>query len=87
MKVFDIVKTRDGAIGMITEKNLGSDNYPHDSYSIDFFGNTGRNEKSAWWSDNEGLVVIDNLASFLARAMRHPFGAGLAGALKDYPQP
>lgn len=63
MKILDIVRHTSGAVGMITE---GSG-----SFSIRWLGS--HNIKSAWWSPDEGLEVIDNLPNFLARNMAHPF--------------
>ena len=75
MKILDIVRHTSGSVGMITEG--GS------SFSIRWFGSP--NIKSAWWSPEEGLEVIDNLPNFLAKNMAHPFGNNKQIPDKVYP--
>jgi hypothetical protein len=68
MRPLDIVKIETGAVGVITEMSGGM-------ASIRWFGRA--ENKVAWWSTGErGLEVIDNLASFMTEAMRHPFSSG-----------
>lgn len=82
MKPLDFVVTPDGAFGIVTE--ISNTQNIH-SASIAFIGDSKGN-KSAWWHKNEGLIVIDNLPSLLARNLVHPFGSeGREEALKIYP--
>ncbi len=67
MKPLDIVQIDSGAVGMILEGDARS-------CSIRWFGKA--ENKVAWWSGGEnGLRVIDNLASFLTENLRHPFSS------------
>ena len=72
MKPLDIVRTPKGDIGIIGETNDKGT-----KASIDFI--KGCNEggsHNAWWSEGDGLVILDNLPRLLADAMKHPFGRG-----------
>lgn len=63
MKPLDIVQASNGAIGVVTEGDA-------QNCAIRWFG--GQHWKTAWWHEGEeGLMVIDNLASFLTEAVRH----------------
>lgn len=84
MKPLDFVRTPKGNIAMITEMNYSDLNVPT-KYSISFIGTPSPHEKDAWWFDNEGLQVLDNLPSLLARNIVHPFGTGMSPALDSFP--
>lgn len=87
MKPLDFVKTPLGSIALITEMNInkGGNNNDIKSYSISFLGEKNPGEKNAWWYEHEGLQVIDNLPSLLARNLVHPFGTGKEVALQVFP--
>lgn len=71
-KPLDFVRTPKGAIALVTETNDEGR-----SASIRFLGGgSPTGEKSAWWEDGDGLVVIDSLPRLLADATAHPFGRG-----------
>ena len=75
MNPLDFVKTPKGNIAMITEVSLPTDNYPVIHCMIAFIGGGNPDgEKSGWWSEQDGLEIIDNLPSLLSRNMDHPFG-------------
>ena len=81
MKPLDFVKTPKGAVAIIRETNGNGG-----QASIDFLGGgnpTG--EKNAWWGENDGLKVIDNLPHLLAKMSCHPFGAGREDVENTYP--
>lgn len=81
MKALDIVRTRFGSIGMITET---SDHDGVVTASVDFFEKKCQ-EKTAWWSESE-LTVIHSLPLFLAEALAHPFlSQGREQARKNFP--
>lgn len=64
MRPLDIVTTNTGAVGVVRQGD-------EKSCFIYWFGEA--ENKSAWWVEGEkGLMVIDNLASFLTEIIRHP---------------
>lgn len=72
MRPLDIVKPVNGEpfVGLITE--LAEDG----RVSVTWFDNENANRAglyNAWWPANR-LIVIDNLAAFLAKEIAHPFG-------------
>lgn len=71
MKPLDIVITPKGSIGIITETNDKGN-----KASVKFFRSLNQGDKNAWWIEEDGLVVIDNLPRVLASSMKHPFGIG-----------
>ncbi len=83
LKALDFVKTPKGAIAIVTEISTTQDMH---NASIRFLGeDNSTGEKNAWWFEEEGLVLIDNLPSLLSRCLIHPFGTGLETALETYP--
>lgn len=52
---------------------------------IELGGGNPSGEKNSWWYENEGLEVIDNLPSLLARNIVHPYGSGKKPAIDTYP--
>lgn len=78
MKPLDIVLTPNGFIAMVTEVGtretrqgiiwVASINY------LKGQPNAGQ-QKSAWWDEGDGLVVLDSLPNLLASALHHPFGS------------
>jgi hypothetical protein len=72
MKALDFVRTPKGAIALVTETNRRGT-----SACIAYLGGgNSTDEKNAWWSEGEGLVVVDSLPRLLSSATAHPFGDG-----------
>ena len=70
MKALDIVRTKNGTIGMVTETGYGGN-----EVSVCWFLGQPHREKTAWWSKEE-LEKIDSLPRLLAFELSHPFGGG-----------
>lgn len=86
MKPLDFVKTPKGAIAMITEVQLPDGNISWHQCSISFLGGGNpTQEKNAWWTEDDGLILIDNLPSLLARNLAHPFSSHKEDATLIYP--
>lgn len=69
MKPLDFIKTKRGAIGMITEVSLHGE---EKTASIEFI-KTLEATKTAWWHEDE-FEIIDNLPDLLSRQLAHPMG-------------
>jgi len=81
MKPLDIVRTPKGAYALIIETGDGG----VDAAISYFGGGNPTGERNAWWSEGEGLVVVDNLPHLLSCATANPFGRGKADAEKFFP--
>lgn len=82
MKALDIVKPANGKpfVGLVTE--LAED----ESACVIWFDNAKANNAglyNAWWPPAQ-LIVIDNLAAFLAGELAHPFGGAQERNYKTY---
>lgn len=75
-KPFDVVETKDGSVGMITEVSIndGQESFHSQvSYAVEFFIEKSTNLKHAWWDHNE-LKVHSNVMVVVAKSMCHPAG-------------
>lgn len=65
MHPLDIVTMNDGSVGMVTKVS-------NESCSVRWFG--GSEQRSSWWHfEDNGLTVIDNMASVLLVSMTDQF--------------
>ncbi len=68
IQLFDLVKTPNGAYGIVEEVSLNGGDLSACIESVDSLNEDGPHiEKSAWWDADDGLVIVGNLAIPFAR--------------------
>lgn len=80
LQPLDFVKTPDGGIAIVTERNPAGNGLP-ERYSITYIYKSGMN---AWWSGSD-LEYLTNLPLLLAEGLTHPFSSyGKSEAQKTF---